>query len=132
MRRLLLALPLIALLVSAGFALTAGNTILDTDKDSDWRAQSTSNVTPSACKDLGVNARTSGNDLTLNGGVGNDFLMGGSAGQSVNGFGGNDCLYGGGGNDTIDGGTGTNVINGGPGDDTCLNAAPANKTNCEF
>lgn len=132
MRRLLLALPLLALLLSAGFALTAGNTIGDTDRDDDNRAQSTSNVTPSACSGLGVNARQSGNDLTLSGGSNNDFLMGGTSGQTINGFSGNDCLYGGGGNDTIDGGTGTNVINGGPGDDTCLNAAAENKTNCEF
>jgi Ca2+-binding RTX toxin-like protein len=132
MRRLLLALPLLALLVSAGFALTAGTTINDTDKDDDSRTQSTSDVTPSACKDAGVNARASGNDLTLNGGTGNDFLMGDTADQSINGFGGDDCLYGGAGNDTIDGGTGTNYIDGGPGTDTCLNAAPANKAGCEL
>lgn len=123
MRRLLLALPLLALVVSTGFALTAGNTISDTDKDDDNRAQSTSDVTPSACSALGVNDRQSSNNLTVTGGVNNDFLMGGSASQTINGLGGNDCLYGGGGDDTIDGGTGTDVIDGGPGTDTCLNAA---------
>lgn len=131
MRRLLWAVPVVIAVLSAGMALTAGNTISqDMDSDNDSRTQGVGDVTPSPCANLAVNARQSSNSLSVNGGSGNDFLMGGSASQEIAGLGGNDCIYAGGGNDTIDGGTGTNVINGGPGTDTCLNAVT--KLNCEL
>ena len=65
-------------------------------------------------------------DITLNGGDGNDFL---SADAIINGGAGNDTLIGGAGNDTLngdggddllDGRGGTNALDGGAGEDTIL------------
>ncbi len=56
--------------------------------------------------------------LNVNGGAGNDLVLGNSTAQTLNGNGGNDCVHGGGGNDTLRGGAGTDVCIGGPGTDT--------------
>ena len=64
---------------------------------------------------------------TIEGGSGDDLLIGGSDGDVIRGEGGNDRLYGKSGNDTLDGGTGNDrlygdagndVLNGGSGNDT--------------
>ena len=51
----------------------------------------------------------------LNGGTGNDLVLGTAVGDTLNGNNGNDCLVGGGGDDTLRGGAGTDVCIGGGG-----------------
>ena len=58
-----------------------------------------------------------GND-TLNGGDGNDFLQGGAGDDQLSGEAGTDGLSGGSGNDTIFGGLGDDIAYGGTGDDS--------------
>jgi Ca2+-binding RTX toxin-like protein len=53
----------------------------------------------------------------LNGGKGNDILIGTTKADTLNGYEGNDILNGGGGNDTLIGGIGSDTLNGGEGDD---------------
>ncbi len=56
----------------------------------------------------------------INGGTGDDTIIGSIDDNVINGGGGNDRLFGGSGSDTIDGGTGDNVLNGGADDDFFL------------
>jgi len=49
--------------------------------------------------------------------LGNDFLIGGGAGENLSGGAGNDELRGLGGNDTLSGGSGNDTLNGGDGND---------------
>jgi Ca2+-binding RTX toxin-like protein len=53
----------------------------------------------------------------LNGGAGDDMLVGGNYAQTINGGDGNDQLYGGGGDDVLNGGAGEDLLVGGPGND---------------
>jgi 6-phosphogluconolactonase (cycloisomerase 2 family) len=53
----------------------------------------------------------------LNGGIGNDYLLGGSGTNVLNGGAGNDTLLGGSGPNTLNGGTGADSIRGGTGND---------------
>jgi Ca2+-binding RTX toxin-like protein len=55
--------------------------------------------------------------LTLNGGVGNDFLLGGSGNDTINGEVGDDVMFGFDGIDTFTGGVGNDTANGGNGTD---------------
>jgi Ca2+-binding RTX toxin-like protein len=59
--------------------------------------------------------------LTLNGGSGDDILVGSQGDDTINGEDGNDLIQGGNGNDTLDGGADTDTIDGGPGIDTAAN-----------
>ena len=54
---------------------------------------------------------------TINGGDGNDVLIGGRADDVIDGGDGDDCLHGESGDDTINGGDGHDYIEGGQGDD---------------
>ena len=56
--------------------------------------------------------------LRLDGGEGNDLIVGGSAADWLSGGAGNDAIYGGPGNDEIDGGSGDDILSGEAGDDT--------------
>ena len=55
---------------------------------------------------------------TVLGNTGNDTLIGGPAGDFMNGDGGNDLIFGNGGDDTILGGASADTINGGDGNDS--------------
>jgi len=60
-------------------------------------------------------------DITaINGGLGDDTIIGSADDNVINGGGGNDRLVGGAGFDTIDGGGGNNTLNGGADDDIFL------------
>ena len=59
---------------------------------------------------------------TLNGGAGNDTIVGGSRGELIEGGLGNDKLWGNGGNDTLYGDLGDDVVHGGAGNDTLMDA----------
>jgi len=55
--------------------------------------------------------------VLIDGGDGNDSLLGGSSSDQLQGSAGNDTLFGGGGADTLRGGDGNDYLNGGPGND---------------
>ncbi len=57
---------------------------------------------------------------TVDGGAGNDVIVGGSAGDILNGGEGDDRIHGRSGDDTIDGGEGDDRLNGGRGDDNLI------------
>lgn len=54
----------------------------------------------------------------INGGDGNDYLVGGNASDELNGGAGHDVIFGSSGNDVIDGGEGNDCLHGESGDDT--------------
>lgn len=60
---------------------------------------------------------TTGGQLLLSGGLGNDTLNAGNSGDFLFGGSGNDTLNGGNGADRLNGGAGDDVVNGGAGDD---------------
>ena len=71
-----------------------------------------------------INTATSGNDLivggspdTIDGGAGNDEILGLGDADSLTGGTGNDALDGGTGDDTLEGGSGNDTLQGGAGDD---------------
>ncbi|MEZ5690848.1 MAG: tandem-95 repeat protein [Rickettsiales bacterium] len=55
--------------------------------------------------------------ITVNGGTGNDKIMGTPFVDVLNGNGGDDYIYGSGDNDTVNGGSGNDILKGGNGDD---------------
>ncbi len=59
-----------------------------------------------------------GPDGVIDGGGGNDLLVGNDQGQTILGDAGNDTLRGNGGNDVLDGGAGNDEVRGGSGNDT--------------
>ena len=69
-----------------------------------------------------------GND-TINGGSGNDSLNGGSGNDVLKGDVGNDLLTGGAGNDSLNGGAGTDSLNGGGGNDSLDGGAGVDSLN---
>ena len=82
--------------------------------------------TPPPTTSLTVNG-TAANDIlnadhkigtTVNGGGGNDYLIGHDGGDVLNGGDGNDNIYGYWGNDILAGGPGSDTLSGGPGADT--------------
>ena len=64
-----------------------------------------------------------GADEIIEGGDGNDTLIGSGEGERLYGYDGNDDLFGGGGNDLIRGGSGNDTLNGGDGSDTLIDGA---------
>ncbi|NCC23227.1 MAG: hypothetical protein EOM26_12340, partial [Alphaproteobacteria bacterium] len=63
------------------------------------------------------------NDMTLNGGEGDDIIWANSGNDTIDGLGGNDILDGGPGNDRVDGDDGDDYVRGGDGDDVVLGGA---------
>ena len=66
------------------------------------------------------------NGFTVNGGIGNDTIIGGELADALNGGDGNDTLNGAGGNDTLTSGGGLDIVNGGAGDDRLVILAQTN------
>ncbi|WP_157665576.1 Ig-like domain-containing protein [Marinobacter salarius] len=64
-----------------------------------------------------------GADEIIEGGDGNDTLIGSGEGERLYGYDGSDDLYGGGGNDLIRGGSGNDTLNGGDGSDTLIDGS---------
>jgi Ca2+-binding RTX toxin-like protein len=60
---------------------------------------------------------------TINGGAGNDWLVGGNGADSISGGAGNDRIFGRGGNDTLSGDDGNDLLVGGLGADKILGGA---------
>ena len=67
-----------------------------------------------------LNARGVTVPVTINGGLGNDWILGGAGNDLLTGDAGNDTINGGPGNDTIDGGMGSDSLIGGGGTDVFL------------
>jgi hypothetical protein len=65
-----------------------------------------------------INVLGSGISAALDGGPGNDVLVGGNGFETLRGGPGNDILIGGAGNDVLDGGEGRDLLSGGLGGDT--------------
>ena len=63
--------------------------------------------------------------VKIDGGAGNDSIIGSSLADSINGSGGNDTIKGGDGNDSLNGGTGNDQLNGDAGNDV-LNGGAGN------
>jgi VCBS repeat-containing protein len=63
------------------------------------------------------------NTVEINGGGGDDVLIGSAGANNLNGGDGNDVLYGLGGNDTLKGGNGTDYLDGGAGNDILTGGA---------
>lgn len=74
---------------------------------------------------------TNGNDGTVNGGSGNDELVGTPGEDTLNGGDGDDTLIGGSANDVMSGGAGSDVLNGGPGGDSISGEAGDDSLNGE-
>lgn len=70
----------------------------------------------------------SGNDVLV-GWTGNDTLIGGAGDDNLSGWGGNDTLEGGLGNDALDGGDGNDILLGGAGDDALQGGAGNDRLN---
>jgi Ca2+-binding RTX toxin-like protein len=64
---------------------------------------------------------------TLNGGAGNDVLVGGNSDDTISGGDGRDVLVGNGGKDNLSGGAGDDLLEGGSGDDTLDGGAGKDK-----
>lgn len=77
-------------------------------------------VTGNGGDDL-IDASQSANlDVSLNGGSGNDTLIGGDGSDTLDGSSGNDVLLGGSGDDSLVGGSGNDILSGEDGDDLML------------
>ena len=59
----------------------------------------------------------------------NQLMFGTATGETINGGNGNDCIVGGGGNDTLNGGPGNDILLGGDGDDS-LDGGPGSADVC--
>lgn len=70
---------------------------------------------------LGTAGADTGNNGRIDGGNGDDCILGGGGNDDINGQGGNDTLLGGDGNDSFNGGGGNDICYGGAGTDTFTN-----------
>lgn len=98
-------------------ALAATNAVPASNAEQDVSAITVDQKKPKpACNGITVTNLVTGG---VNGGGGNDLVLGTAAANSpLRGNGGNDCIHGGGGNDFLRGDAGTDVCIGGPGTDT--------------
>lgn len=70
-----------------------------------------------------IDARLAGGSLEIDGGGGNDTIIGSSAGHLFRGGAGDDILYGNGGADRLEGGAGHDLLDGGTGIDVLVGSA---------
>lgn len=104
-RLILMSLP-VMILLSAIFAFTASNTILESGMDDESHAITANQLKPAACSALNL-----GTIITDgNGSTGNDLVLGTAGANTLNGGDGDDCLVAGDGVDTCTGGAGTDVF----------------------
>ena len=103
-----MAVALIALLA---LAFSAANTVPASNAGRDQRTIGAQDIAPPQCAGMGLTTVVT----NLNGGNGNDLVLGTAVGETLNGNNGNDCLVGGGGDDFLKAGAGTDVCIGGGG-----------------
>ncbi len=107
----------VALLALLALSFTASNTVPATSVGTVQKAIAVQDRAPASCSGMGLTLVVT----NLNGGSGNDLVLGTAVAETVNGNAGDDCLLGGGGDDSLRGGTGIDVCIGGPGNDTFNN-----------
>ena len=115
--RLVLAMTMCILLMDASVALARTNTVSNTKTSVLTITPAVDQFRPTSCTIAVTNAVLGSGNFT---GTNANDLMFGSTGAdvSIRGGQGNDCLMGGGGNDTLQGDAGTDTCIGGPGTDT--------------
>ena len=107
-----------ALVLVAGAAFTAANVVPETNVDDQNIAQLPEVPTPPGeCSGITTTSTVSGTGV-IAGSVGNDWLIGSEAIDTMDGLAGDDCIEGRGEADIISGGLGNDVCIGGPGVDT--------------
>ena len=111
-KRLLIMFLFMFFLVGITPVLTASNTIIITDLDSQTKTININNFRPQEC----VNANLT--VVSFSPGAGNALVLGTAGGDNLNGGKNRDCIVGGGGNDNIQGKGGDDVLVGGSGDDS--------------
>ena len=128
-------------LVSAISAYAAANSV-PRSKVVDYRTAITANtLKPSECASLTLTSVVTGSG-DIDGGSGNDLILGSPHVDRIDGKGGNDCivsgdgedhLKGNGGNDVLLGGADSDELDGGPGSDVCHRGGGDNNTydSCE-
>jgi Ca2+-binding RTX toxin-like protein len=107
----------VLVVLAAGTALTAANTVPQTKADESASAVGPNDLKPSACAGITVSTLVIGSGPIAGSGA-NELIIGGAGPDTITGLGGTDCIVAGGGADVIDGGLGTDVCIGGPGTDT--------------
>lgn len=103
----------VAVMGVLALAFAAANVVPATNVGQSQQPITAQGLAPAACVGLGLTTVIAG----VNGGAGNDLVLGTAAAETLKGNGGNDCILGGGGDDTLNGGAGTDVCIGGPGVD---------------
>lgn len=101
----------LALVALLAFAFSAANTVPASHAGRDQRTIGAQDIAPPECAGMGLTTVIT----NLNGGGGNDLVLGTAAGETLNGGNGDDCLVGGGGDDFLKGGAGNDVCIGGGG-----------------
>jgi Ca2+-binding RTX toxin-like protein len=120
-RKTRLAWSLALLVVAAGLAVTATNTVASSRADDVAESMDVNDVKPSQCSAITLNRILTGAGVIIDAN-GNASLILGSAGiDTISGRNRDDCIVGGAGDDAINGGGGTDVCIGGPGTDTFVN-----------
>ncbi|MBI5838636.1 MAG: hypothetical protein HZB19_00910 [Chloroflexi bacterium] len=113
-----LTFGLVALiLISAMTAISAANTVPDSNADHLSLSVSANDLKPAACSSIFLSNIVSGSG-TITGTSGNDLIEGSSSADTIDGLGGDDCILGGDGDDNITGNDGADVCLGNAGTDT--------------
>jgi Ca2+-binding RTX toxin-like protein len=121
-RRLVRLVPLAALPLAVGVALTATNTVVPSFAGRSTRPATANDLKPAACAALNLGTVVTGAG-SFSAGGGASLVLGSPGNDRIRGGGGDDCILGGGGDDDIRGGGGSDVCIGGPGNDTFRNCA---------
>lgn len=116
-RAALLALALLAV-ASAVPVLTAANHVPKTFAGESTRGVEPDDLKPAECAGTAVLSHLATPTGSYTGRVEDELILGGPAGQKLDGDRGDDCILGGAGDDVLVGGLQEDVCIGGPGNDT--------------
>ena len=115
-RRALLLLALGVLVLTAGGAFTAANTVASSRIGAGGSAVAANDLKPVECAALDLELIRDGGGG--GGGGANSLVLGTPGNDNLVGASGDDCLFGGNGNDVLRGTAGFDVCVGGPGNDS--------------
>jgi len=116
--RLVFALLVVLIIVSAGLAFAANNIVPTTRLTDQSQAIDANSLKPAACSGINLNAVVICTGGNCNGSNADELIIGTNGYDNISGKNGDDCIIGGGGDDDIDGDNGTDVCIGGPDNDT--------------
>ncbi len=108
-------LAFLLLLTSLG-AVTAANTVPESQAGRSTTAQGANDIKPPECAGITLTATVSGSG-TFSGTAARELITGSAGVDTISGNGGADCILGGDGDDTVSGNGGTDVVMGDAGDD---------------